>query len=155
MSPTCYSPVRHSQKGQAPSCRSTCMFKTRRQRSFWARIKLSMIVFIGLATNDFISNRPLLLFQGLHLPYPALCRILPLHWLCRPLDGCPCLFQPGYFRTRTIEPLAVLQNRFRFCIFCSNCHVTAAFFPFPYISSCSWACPRTSGTGSLILYATF
>ena len=144
-----------SKRGKPLFCRSTCMFKTRRQRSFWARIKLSMIVFIGLATNDFISNRPLLLFQGLHLPYPALCRILPAHWLCRPLDGCPCLFQPGYSRTRTIEPLAVLQNRFRLCIFCSNCHVTAAFFPFPYISSCSWACPKTSGTGSLILYATF
>ncbi len=33
-SPTCYSPVRHSQPVQAPAYRSTCMLKTRRQRSF-------------------------------------------------------------------------------------------------------------------------
>ena len=33
-SSTCYSPVRHSLKVQAPLYRSTCMLKTRRQRSF-------------------------------------------------------------------------------------------------------------------------
>ena len=42
-------------------------------------------------------------------------------------------FVPG-----TIEPLAVLQNRFRLCSICSNRHVTAAFFPFPCISSYSF-----------------
>ena len=44
MSPTCYSPVCHSRREQALSYHSTCMLKTRRQRSFWARIKLSMII---------------------------------------------------------------------------------------------------------------
>ena len=33
-SPTRYSPVRRSHAGQAPQSRSTCMLKTRRQRSF-------------------------------------------------------------------------------------------------------------------------
>ncbi len=33
-SPTCYSPVRHSHRVQALYYRSTCMLKTRRQRSF-------------------------------------------------------------------------------------------------------------------------
>ena len=48
-SPTRYSPVRHSRGEQALPYRSTCMLKTRRQRSFWARIKLSIII---------ISSRP-------------------------------------------------------------------------------------------------
>ena len=42
------------------------------------------------------------------------------------------------FAPDTIEPLAVLQNRFRLCSICSNRHVTAAFFSFPRISSYSF-----------------
>ena len=98
-----------------------------------------MIVFIGLATNDFISNRPLLVISRIApsvsrfmqntsgaLTVPSLRR-LPLS------TSMSDTFVPG-----TIEPLAVLQNRFRFCSICSNRHVTAAFFPFPCISSYSF-----------------
>ena len=37
-------------------CRSTCMLKTRRQRSFWARIKLSIIYSIKPKLDSFYNN---------------------------------------------------------------------------------------------------
>ena len=67
-SPTRYSPVRHSRGEQALPYRSTCMLKTRRQRSFWARIKLSIILFqIPRRASDLFNNLkqvPFLTFLG-------------------------------------------------------------------------------------------
>ena len=49
--------------------RSTCMLKTRRQRSFWARIKLSIIYSIAPKRDSFIikSSLPALSLQRLKL----------------------------------------------------------------------------------------
>ena len=45
---TRYSPVRHWSEDRSPRHRSTCMCYARRQRSSWARIKLSKICIISL-----------------------------------------------------------------------------------------------------------
>lgn len=50
--PTCYSPVRRFQARRP--IRSTCMLETRRQRSFWARIELSVINTLATRTRAII-----------------------------------------------------------------------------------------------------
>ena len=98
-----------------------------------------MIVFIGLVTNDFISNRPLLVISRIAPSVPRFIQNTSAALTVPSFRRLPLFismsdtFVPG-----TIEPLAVLQNRFRLCSICSNRHVTAAFFSFPCISSCSF-----------------
>ena len=69
------------------SCRSTCMLKTRRQRSFWARIKLSVIILICpkasdiLFTENFWSCFALIVFIDFALR-PILTLFLSFQNLC-------------------------------------------------------------------------
>ena len=76
-SPTCYSPVRHSLKYRSTLYRATCMLKTRRQRSFWARIKLSIILKLPLnrvAHINYSTQKPVI--QTFKLPHSLLIRLL-------------------------------------------------------------------------------
>ena len=58
--------------------RSTCMLKTRRQRSFWARIELSVMESCTEVQAAFHSILPFILTNSAYFSFFCLCSVLEL-----------------------------------------------------------------------------
>ena len=101
--PTFYSPVRHFPLNRSQDSRSTCMYEARRQRSSWARIKLS-IVRILILINRKVASTHFVFFIS---TFKRCFRYLSLF----KLTGICFRFQLFYFQSSTISFLFIFHTR--------------------------------------------